>query len=175
MQHRPLPTRLAVAIAGTMLVGTLIAPTAYANDPLAPIINTVQQDREKGCHDVFTFGSFHYDKKLEAIAQEYARKEKKPELPPAGYQTILPFLGAGDPEAQAINRAYQHGARKVIGNCSIAPLYFGVGFVRHDDRSVDVVTIVFGIPNPSPPSVPSEHCRSLGDAWRDRPECGGVR
>jgi hypothetical protein len=138
-----------------MLVGTLTASAAHADDPLAPIINTLTRDRNKACHDAGDFPAFHYDKKLEAIAQDYARSEKRPESPPAGYQTILPFLGAGDPEAQAINRAYQHGAGKAVGNCSFEMLFFGVGFVRHNDRTVDVVTIVFGLPQPSPPPDPN--------------------
>lgn len=54
------------------------------------------------------------------------------------------FLGSGDPQAAAINSAYNNGASHALGNCDFKD--FGVGFIRHDDRSVDVVTIVFGEP-----------------------------
>ncbi|OKH84254.1 hypothetical protein EB75_05565 [Mycobacterium sp. ST-F2] len=62
----------------------------------------------------------------------------------------IPYLGSGDPEAAAINSAYKRGAGAFISRCDWTE--FGVGFIRHEDRSVDVVTIVFGKPleNPGP-------------------------
>jgi hypothetical protein len=148
--RRPLSTRAVVAIAGTALAGALGAPAVSA-DPLAPIIKTIQRDRQAACHDVGSvFGGFAYDKALEATAQKMARTERTPQAP-AGYTGIRAFLGSGDPQAAAINSAYRRGAGQAIGNC--ANKHFGVGFVRHEDRSVDVVTIVFGAPKP-PPSPP---------------------
>lgn len=148
MLNRPFPIRAVVAIAGTILFGSLAPPAASADDPLAPIIKTIREDRQKACHDVgAVFGAFSYDKQLEATAQEFARTEKTPQ-PPAGYTAIRAFLGSGDPQAAAINSAYRRGAGQAIGNC--ANKYYGVGFVRHESRSVDVVTIVFGAPKPPP-------------------------
>ena len=64
------------------------------------------------------------------------------------------FLGSGDPQAAAINSAYTRGASGLISNCDFTE--FGVGFIRHEDREVDVVTIVFGAPpkKVDPPPVP---------------------
>lgn len=139
-------------MAGSVLAGTLAAPTAFADDPLAPIIQTIQTDRQKACHDVATAGQFAwgfvYNKDLEAVAQQFARSEKSPSAP-ARFQSVISFLGSGDPQAQAINNAYRRGAGQAIGNCNNK--YYGVGFVRHEDRSVDVVTIVFGALRPNPP------------------------
>jgi len=178
VQHRLLSAQMA-SVAAAMLGIAFIVPAAHADDPLAPIIRTVQKDRNNACvhydpRSGPTFGSdkdFRYDKRLEAVAQAYARDEKIPN-PPQGFRNILPFLGAGDPESQAINRAYQHGAGKAIGDCSLEHAFYGVGFVRHNNRSVDVVTIVIGFLNPPPPpQPPNEHCRSLGADWMNHAEC----
>jgi hypothetical protein len=68
----------------------------------------------------------------------------------AGYNgRSIGFLGSGDPQADAINSAYTRGAGGLIGNCEFTE--FGVGFVRHEDREVDVVTIIFGAPPAAPP------------------------
>ncbi|MGB5113119.1 MAG: hypothetical protein WBO08_16490 [Mycobacterium sp.] len=40
--------------------------------------------------------------------------------------------------------AYGGGAGSAINDCGYTE--FGVGFIRHDDRSVDVVTVIFGTP-----------------------------
>ena len=153
-RHRPFPTRAVVAIAGAILAGTLAAPVASADDPLAPIIKTIMRDRQKACNDAFGnffVGNFSYNKDLEAAAQQFARTEQTPRAP-ARFTGIRAFLGSGDPQAAAINSAYRRGAGQAIGNC--ANKHFGVGFVRHEDRSVDVVTIVFGAPTPPPPPPP---------------------
>jgi hypothetical protein len=148
IQRQSRATGILVALVGTMSVGALTVPAAHADDPLAPIKRTVDKDRSKACAG--TFASLRYNGALEAIAQRYARSEKVPQVPPAGFQRLIPFLGAGDPQAQAINRAYRRGAGQRIGNCS-DEIEYGVGFVKHDDRSVSVVTIVFGVLNPPPP------------------------
>lgn len=181
MQSRRFLGRVArIATTVSVIGAAFVSPVAHADDPLVPIKVTVERDREKGCHDVRNLGaSFQYDRDLEAIAQNYARKEGNPDTtPPKGFQTIYPFLGAGDPQAQATTRAYDKGARKMIGNCTLDRLSYGVGFVRYGDRSVDVVTIVLGVRNPpiDPPETElSKYCKKLGDVARVRPECGGVR
>ena len=150
-RHPSFPTRIIKPVAGAMLIGTLTSLPAHADDPLQPIIQTIERDRMNH-HCPNNSGGLSGDKKLEALAQDYARHEDKvPKTPPPGYNRLLSFLGAGDPEAQAINRTYEHGARQIIGSCG--EYAYGVGFVRHDDRSVDVVTIVFG--ELTPPNHPS--------------------
>lgn len=158
LKYRPLPKWAVLTIMGTMLVGSSTVIAAEPDEALSPIVDTILRDRDKVCNDghlLLTgdpatfphYRGFVYDKKLEAVAQAYARPpETKPASPPVGYKSIEAFLGAGDPQAQAINRAYGNGARKAISNCAYR--YYGVGFVRHEDRSVDVVTIVFGVRNP---------------------------
>jgi hypothetical protein len=120
-----------------------------ADEPLDQIKAAVTRDRQRACGLTTGFVALHYNKDLEAVAQAYARSENAPVSPPPNIRRIKSFLGAGDPEAQAINRAYQHGAGQAIGNCiNTGPFSiqeYGVGFVRHNDRSVDVVTIVFGL------------------------------
>ena len=139
---------LAGAFAGiSMLSGLLAAPIAQA-DPLDPIINTVKKDRPARC------APLNYDNGvLEGAAQAYARSENPVDGQPAGYNgRTLAFLGSGDPQAAATTSAYSRGAGGLISNCDFTD--FGVGFIRHEDREVDVVTIVFGSPNKAPAPAP---------------------
>ncbi|OBH10775.1 hypothetical protein A9X04_19800 [Mycobacterium sp. E3247] len=77
---------------------------------------------------------------LDSIAQQYATTEKPPQA--GGYPgTVVGFLGSGDPFAKADDSAMAK-AKSALANCNYTD--FGVGFIRHDDRSVDVVTIVLG-------------------------------
>lgn len=123
---------------------------AHADDPLQPIKQTIERDRKN--HQCPNSATLSRDMKLEKLAQDYARHEDQvPSTPPPGYNRLLPFLGAGDPQAQAITRTYDHGARQIVGSC--AEYAYGVGFIRHDERSVDVVTIVFG--ELAPPNHPA--------------------
>ncbi|MBX7454572.1 hypothetical protein GR927_41890 [Mycolicibacterium sp. 3033] len=134
-------TRLAVTLAMASAFGSLaLAPAAHA-DPLDAIINTVNKDRPARCP------ALHYDRGLlEGAAQAYARSENPVDGQPAGYNgRTLAFLGSGDPQAAATTSAYSRGAGGVITNCDFTD--FGVGFIRHEDREVDVVTIVLGAPN----------------------------
>jgi hypothetical protein len=147
-RHRSFPTLINQAAAGIMLIGTLTPLHARDDDPLQPIIQAIERDRKNACPNS---GILSRDKKLEVLAQEYARHEDKKFTMPPGYNRLHPYLGAGDPEAQAINRTYQHGAGDIIGNCG--EFAYGVGFFRHDDRSVDVVTMVFG--ELTPPNHPA--------------------
>jgi hypothetical protein len=134
-------TRTAVSLAlATAFAGSLAAmPVAHA-DPLDAIINTVNKDRPARCP------ALKYDRGvLEGAAQTYARSENPVDGQPAGYNgRTLAFLGSGDPQAAATTSAYSRGAGGVITNCDFTD--FGVGFVRHEDREVDVVTIVLGAP-----------------------------
>jgi hypothetical protein len=137
---------IATALTGSALSLTLAAPIAHADPVLQPIIGTVQGDRgNTPCPQ------FNYSGDLEAAAQAYARSENMSDYITVGnYKgTRAGFLGSGDPQAAAINSAYTRGAGNAISNCSFRD--FGVGFVRHEDRSVDVVTIVFGEPAAPPP------------------------
>lgn len=148
-----------IIVAATLLLGTLTASAAHADDPLAQIKSTIERDHGKACQN---FSRLNYNKDLEAIAQAYARSEKAPQTP-AGFDEFTAYLGAGDPEAQAITRTYEHGADRRIRKCDdVEPVEYGVGFIRHNDRSVDVVTMVFGKlawPKPDPnaprPRIPA--------------------
>lgn len=135
----------ALAVA-SMLVGAVLpwstsaTPIAHADDPLAPIITSVIAYRSNsGCPKLT------YNLALETAAQKYARSEDRVDGIPSDYggQTAA-FLGSGDPQAAAILSAYARGARAMVNDCTETD--FGVGFIRHEDRSVDVVTMVFGSP-----------------------------
>lgn len=146
-------------VAGSALSLTL-APIANADPNLQPIISAVQGDRgNTPC------GQFAYNGDLEAAAQAYARSENTGDIQQFGnYRgTRLGFLGSGDPQAAAINSAYTRGAGGAISNCDLKD--FGVGFIRHEDRSVDVVTIVFGTPAPpqDAPKPATHPCPPGGD------------
>ena len=134
-----------VAAANAEKARRAAADRERAEAPLRPIANTVLRDRQRGCGDVNS-GAFSRDPRLDEVAQRYARAEKERPAPQLeGYgASITASLGTGDPEAQAINYAYQKGARAAIQNCAVKR--FGVGFWRIDQRSVDFVAIVFGTP-----------------------------
>jgi hypothetical protein len=118
------------------------APIAHADDALAPIKDVVNGNRNGKCDPL------KYSSALEGAAQAYARSEKKKDIDELGYDgTAIGFLGSGDPQAQAIHSAYTRGASAAIVDCRYEE--FGVGFVRYDDREVDVVTMVFGDPRNS--------------------------
>jgi hypothetical protein len=145
---------IAVAMAGSVLASRMAIPTAHADpdpfaDPRINIYNTVDNDFGKGGCNIGE------NRPLEDAAQAYAQSENIADAKPANYagQTVA-FKGSGDPQAAAINSAYRNGAGTFIQQCNSkngAFSQYGVGFVRHDDRSVDVVTIVFGAPTPVPP------------------------
>jgi hypothetical protein len=144
-------------VGASLLSGTLAMPIAHADDPLGPIIADITLYRSKTECPRLT-----YNPVLEDAAQNYARSENRADGIPRNYngQTAA-YLGSGDPQDSAVLSAYGRGARAAITNC--VDTEFGVGFIRHDDRSVDVVTIVFGIPTkpveapkvPDPVAVPA--------------------
>ena len=131
---------LTTAMVATALSAAIAAPLAHA-DPLGAIRSAVNGDRSgTPCP------AYQYSGALEGAAQAYARSENVLDGQPGGYDgNTVAFLGSGDPQAAAINSAYTRGAGGLISNCDYTE--FGVGFVRHEDREVDVVTIVFGKPN----------------------------
>lgn len=130
------------ALVGAMLASWPSAmPIARADDPLAPIITAVILSRSQTECPRLT-----YNPVLEAAAQKYARTEVFLDgVPPRYNGNTGPVLGSGDPQNAAINNALSRGARAMIEDCNNNE--FGVGFIRHEDRSVDVVTIVFGSPS----------------------------
>jgi len=142
-------TSIAAAIVGMSMSLAVGVPAAKA-DALDAIKDTVNRDRgnvdDQNCYPYF------YDPALEGIAQAYARSENIADVNNAPYDgEKVAFLGSGDPQAAATNSAYRRGAGPMINNCAFGS--FGVGFVRHEDREVDVVTIVFGkhkLPEPKP-------------------------
>jgi hypothetical protein len=69
--------------------------------------------------------------------------------------------GVSDPEARAINGAYQGGAGDAIGNCDFTD--FGVGFYREEYADLDAVSIVFGARN-AVATPPGESRGSSSDA-----------
>ncbi|MCV7423314.1 hypothetical protein H7K45_22430 [Mycobacterium yunnanensis] len=143
------PVAVVVALLGAAIVaGGSTTPTARADDPLAPIITSVIAYRSNsGCPKL------NYDTSLEAAAQKYARSEVRSDGIPRDYagQTAA-FLGSGDPQDVAILSAYARGARAMVNDCTETD--FGVGFIRHEDRSVDVVTMLFGSPANETPGPP---------------------
>lgn len=88
---------------------------------------------------------------LDNAAQQYATTEKAP-VQLAGYAgTVVAFLGSGDPYAKAADSAMGK-AKGAVHDCKYND--FGVGFIRHEDRSVDVVTIVLGQSSTTPTTPP---------------------
>jgi hypothetical protein len=134
-------------VGASVLSGTLAMPIAHA-DPLDSIIGTVKKDRAGTRCPQLT-----YNPALEGAAQTFAKSENPVDGQPGNYNgRTLAFLGSGDPQAAATTSAYQRGAGGLISNCDFTE--FGVGFTRHEDRSVDVVTIVFGAPAASVVAAP---------------------
>jgi hypothetical protein len=133
----PLFVMTALASVG---IGALTAitgvPTAYAS-PLDGPRHTVAALRAGGtqCRPLT------YQVALENLAQNYARTENIASLSGGYHGYTTGYLGSGDPAQQATDSAISK-AKPGIEDCSNTD--YGVGFVRHDDRSVDVVTIVFG-------------------------------
>ncbi len=122
-------------ITGTF-VGAVGTPTAYAS-PLDGPRNYVANLRAGGtqCRPLT------YQMALENMAQNYARTENVASLSGGYHGYTTGYLGSGDPAQQATDSAISK-AKPGIEDCSNTD--YGVGFVRHEDRSVDVVTIVFG-------------------------------
>lgn len=139
------------ALTGALLLsGTSAMPSAYADDPLAEIISDITLYRSKTQCPRLT-----YNVALEEAAQRYARSERPEDGRTGNYHGVTAaFLGSGDPQASAVLSAYSRGARGAITDCGFTD--FGVGFIRHDDRSVDVVTLVFGRQDEpvEPPTTP---------------------
>jgi hypothetical protein len=136
----------ATALAASAVSAMVVAPIAHA-DPLDAIRSAVNGNRSSTACKAYT-----YSGALEGAAQAYARSESVLDGTPGGYNgRVVPFLGSGDPQAAAINSAYRNGAGGLISNCDFTE--FGVGFIRHEDREVDVVTIVFGAPAAAPKVV----------------------
>lgn len=137
------------ALIASLPWGTAALPIANADDPLAPIIGSVKDIRSGTlCAQLV------YNPRLQDAAQKYARSEDPGDARPNDYPFRTDaFLGSGDPQLNAIYSAYNRGAHSSIVDCSFTE--FGVGFVRHEDREVDVVTIVFGqpsMPDGTPPA-----------------------
>jgi hypothetical protein len=134
---------IAAAVAGSVLAAVVAAPIAHA-DSLQNVIDAVNKDRAAAHCPQLT-----YNPVLQQAAEAYANSENTADSRPGNYNgQVFPYLGSGDPQAAAINSAYRSGAGATLSLCKYTE--FGVGFVRHEDRSVDVVTIVFGIPGPPP-------------------------
>lgn len=133
--------RIAIAVAGaSLLSGGLATPIAHADDPLAPIRGTVNGDRARTTCPAFT-----YNRVLEDAAQTSVRFKPMDAVLARYNGKTTDFYGFGDPQVEAINKAYRQGAGDVIGDCTYTE--FGVGFLRTDD--FDRVAIVFGTPTPA--------------------------
>lgn len=132
----------------TAAAAVLVAPIASADSAVDPIINAVNGDRANS-----RCPALNYNGVLAEVAQQYANSELLSNSAPFDYQyagETSASLGSGDPQSAAINSAYRNGAGREISQCRFTD--FGVGFVRHEKRSVDVVTIIFGAPKAPPPS-----------------------
>ena len=154
----------AVSVVGVLLsAAALTAISAQsalgADDPLAPIKKAVESEYDSCGGPGPHFGTLrNYSSVLEAIAQSYSRTGKLDPVPP-GFTRIQATRGRGDPQSEAINAAFNGGARKSIhAACSFDTIGYvsgyGVGFVRIN--SVDYVTIVLGFPAPPPSSPPCD-------------------
>lgn len=121
--------------------GPSVMPRAHADtEDLDSIAATVNADYARNCG-----GRLHNNRDLGAIAQAYARSENANDLNDQRYPGQRDgFKGSGDPMAAALTDAYKRGVGNAISNCTYKD--FGVGFVRIENREVDVVTVVFGIP-----------------------------
>jgi hypothetical protein len=128
---------IATAFAGVCaLAGALATPVAHAS-PLDGPKNLVAELRAGGTQ----CPPLTYQVALENMAQNYARTENTASLNGGYHGYTTGFLGSGDPAQQATDSAISN-AKPAIADCGNTD--YGVGFVRHDDRSVDVVTLVFG-------------------------------
>jgi hypothetical protein len=141
--------RIAFVIAGIVLSMVVAAPISHA-DPIADIQGTVTRDRSNAhCPGL------HYNQTLQDIA--FAAAQLIPD-PPAkidglkqsyGGDVSGPFIGNGDPQADALTKAYQNGGGGAIGNCSITD--YGVSFLRNESWDPpDYVGLVFGTPKATP-------------------------
>ncbi|TRW78838.1 CAP domain-containing protein [Mycolicibacterium sp. 018/SC-01/001] len=134
------------AVAATIMVATMA--TAHADDPLAPIRGTVNQERARtAC------APLAYNPALEAAAQQLVRAPSAQAFQVTGYDgTTVKSWGYGDPEEKAITSAFANGAFQNVNNCSLAE--YGVGFIRNEEFEEDTVAIVFGTPRavPAPPA-----------------------
>jgi hypothetical protein len=129
-------------VGASVLSGVLAMPLAHADGPRDNVIRAVFKDR----NNTRCSNRLRYDDTLQDSAGAYATTEDPSTVQGAYNGQTVGFLGSGDPQAAAINSAYNRGAGSWLGKCEFTD--FGVGFIRHDDRSVDVVTIVFGEPTP---------------------------
>jgi len=139
-------TFTAAVVALLVVGGAASVPDARADDPLAPIRASVNQERAGTVCPALT-----YNAGLEAAAQALVRAPGKQAFQVTGYDgTTIKTWGYGDPEAEAIKATYANGAGQAISNCTFTE--FGVGFIRDDDNEEDTVGIVFGAPKP--PTLP---------------------
>ncbi|WP_157516897.1 hypothetical protein [Mycobacterium sp. MS1601] len=115
-------------------------PTAQADDPLAPIKARVTENRART-----VCGPLTYNSALEGAAQSLVRAANAQSFQVTGYDgTTVKSWGYGDPQAEAINRAFDNGAWQNVNNCNFTE--FGVGFIRDEEFEEDTVGIVFGAP-----------------------------
>ena len=144
-------TAVSIAVVGASLLwGALASPVASADDPLGPIRGAVNGDRTRTACPAFA-----YSQVLEDLAQAAVRPGDRTGGDLSAYNgTAKLTIGWGDPQAAAINDAYQKGAGQLIGNCSYTE--FGVGFHRDESLEYDSVSIVFGTPaKAAPPPAPN--------------------
>lgn len=145
-------SRVPTAVVAMLILGTVVAPAAHADDPLAPIRASVNNERARTVCSALT-----YNGALEAAAQALVRAPGKNAFQVTGYNgTTVKTWGFGDPQAEAINSTYRNGAGQTISNCTFTE--FGVGFIRDDENEEDTVGIVFGAPTgvqPSPTATPN--------------------
>jgi hypothetical protein len=148
----PISIAMAMVFLGASMLSASAMPVARADDPLGPIRGAVNGDRSRTACPAFT-----YSRVLEDAAQARARSEVLAGFQPPAYNgKTTDFTAIGDPQADAINKAYKLGAGAVISDCSYTE--FGVGFFRSDlHASYDRVTIFFGTPATAkaPTSTPS--------------------
>jgi hypothetical protein len=148
----------------------IVTPVAHADD-LANLRGIVNRDRA-----TTTCQALKYNQTLQDIG--FAMGQFIPE-PPAKIDGLIaayggevrPFIGVGDPIADATTDAYKKGAGPALSDCSLTE--FGVSFSRYETTETDWVGIVFGKPSvTTPPSGPGAPGNQQAPAEVPPVQCG---
>ena len=150
---------IAAALAFFAALPVTMAPLAQADDPLAPIIFTVNRDRQNNAPTC----PLKYNQQLADIAFASAQlipqsAEVIEEMKSRYNGEVQVFVGTGDPQAAATTSAYRNGAGPLVSNCDWTE--FGVSFYRFESEELDWVGIAFGkpvaVPQPPDPGTGTE-------------------
>jgi hypothetical protein len=162
--------RIAGLIAGLTLSMAMVAPVAHADD-LANLRGIVNRDRA-----TTTCQALKYNQTLQDIGFAMGQFIPEPQAKIDGLIAayggeVRPFIGVGDPIADATTDAYKKGAGPALSDCSLTE--FGVSFSRYETTETDWVGIVFGKPSvTTPPSGPGAPGNQQAPAEVPPVQCG---